>query len=65
MSKVRTSLSNEFIEALAESWKKHGDSVLLELRNSDPKAYAKLVSELVPRQSEVKSRRRQILSHVR
>jgi hypothetical protein len=53
MSKARTSLSNEFIEALAESWKQHGDSVLLELRNSDPKAYAKLVAELVPRQSEI------------
>ena len=37
-----------------KSWKVHGDTVLNELRTLDPKAYAKLVSELVPRQSEVK-----------
>jgi hypothetical protein len=53
MSKTRTALSDEFISALASSWETHGDKVLLELRNSDPKAYAKLVAELVPRQSEI------------
>ena len=53
MSKARTSLSNEFVEALAEFWKKHGDKVLEELRYSDPKCFAQLVSELVPRQSEI------------
>jgi hypothetical protein len=49
----RAKLSDEFVDALHESWKVHGDSVLLELRKIDPKAYARLVADLTPKQSEV------------
>ena len=53
MSK-RTKLSDEFIEALAESWKVHGDTVLNELAKTDGKALARICADLVPKQIEAK-----------
>jgi hypothetical protein len=54
MSKAtRIKLTDAFVEALQLAWTQHGDSVLAELRIQDPKAFAKLVSELTPRQSEI------------
>lgn len=50
---VRDSLTHEFISDLAAAWKKNGAKVLDTLVKDDPASFAKLCSQLVPREHKV------------
>lgn len=50
---VRDSLTHEFISDLAAAWKKNGAKVLDTLVNDDPASFAKLCSQLIPREHKV------------
>lgn len=50
---VRDSLTNEFISDLAAAWKKNGAKVLDTLVKDDPASFAKLCSQLIPREHKV------------
>jgi hypothetical protein len=53
MSKARQRLTDEFLVALERDYQEHGSAALERVRCEDPKAYLRIVSELVPRQQEI------------
>lgn len=50
---VRDSLTHEFISDLATAWKKNGAKVLDTLVKDDPASFAKLCSQVIPREHKV------------
>lgn len=47
----RNKLTEEFIEALAEDFAKHGQAVIKTVREEDPGAYLRTIASLVPKQA--------------
>ena len=47
---ARSKLSEDFIKAVHEDWKKHGAGALQKAREKDPVAYIKTVAGLIPKE---------------
>ena len=45
----RNRLAEDFLTDLCEDWKKHGSSVIADVRNKYPAAYLRTVASLLPR----------------